>query len=105
MLISSITVEVGAAWKANINDEQKKEETGGEPRRKDKRQRDEVGPTASAPAPAPEPVPVPEPEKDVKLVRKTRAWILGQAMDQAVFSELIAKKFWNQPIQGTSLEV
>ncbi|CAM6089384.1 unnamed protein product [Calypogeia fissa] len=73
MLISSITVEVGAAWEANVDDKRKSDGTKG---RKEKRRRDEAG-TSTLPPPAPPPTPPPEPEKVAKPVNKTPRWILG----------------------------
>ncbi|CAM6097345.1 unnamed protein product [Calypogeia fissa] len=83
VLISSIIVEVGAAWDARVDEKQKDGETKSEPRRKDKRRRDEFGrkdearPSTPAPAPAPPPAPPDEPMKEDKPVKKTPGWILG----------------------------
>ncbi|CAM6094455.1 unnamed protein product [Calypogeia fissa] len=100
VLFSSITMEVGAAWDANVDDKRKSGKAEGETRRKEKRRKDEMG--ASTPAPPPPPASVPESEmKEIeKPVRKSLGWILRRDVDQSVFPEVMAQKFWNQPVQG-----
>ncbi|CAM6127397.1 unnamed protein product [Calypogeia fissa] len=102
VLISSIIMEVDAAWEANMDDKWKDCEIEGESQRKDKRRRDEAGP--STPALAPPSTPPPQPEKMEKPIRKTLGWILGREVDQSVFPKLMVEKFWNQPVQGFTNE-
>ncbi|CAM6101892.1 unnamed protein product [Calypogeia fissa] len=100
VLLSSITVEVGAAWDANVEDKRKSGEAEGETRRKEKRRKDEMETSTPAPAPPPASVPESEMEETKKPVRKSPGWILERDVDQVVFPEVMAEKFWNQPVEG-----
>ncbi|CAM6126626.1 unnamed protein product [Calypogeia fissa] len=69
-------------------------------RRKEKRRKDEMGTSTPAPAPPPASVPESKMEETEKPVRKSLGWILGRDVDQLVFPEVMAEKFWNQLVQG-----
>ncbi|CAM6105452.1 unnamed protein product [Calypogeia fissa] len=98
MLLSSITVEVGVAWDANVDDKRKSGEAKWEMRRKEKRRKEELGTSTPAPVPPPASVPESEMEETEKPVRKSLGWILERDVDQSVFPEVMAEKFWNQPV-------
>ncbi|CAM6082167.1 unnamed protein product [Calypogeia fissa] len=101
VLISSITVEVGAACEANVDDKRKRDEAADEEsRKKERRRRDEAGPSATTPVPPPAPKPMLDSEDLEKPPKKSPGWILGRDVDQVVFPEVMAEKFWNQPVQG-----
>ncbi|CAM6097340.1 unnamed protein product [Calypogeia fissa] len=101
VLISSITVEVDAAWKANVDDKRKGDEAvDEEPRKKERQRRDDAGPSAAAPVPPLAPKPVLDSEDLEKPTKNSPRWILGRDVDQVIFPEVMAKKFSNLPVQG-----